>query len=140
MTTNTTPSFPPARRDPRQLTNTLKRTVNFTDSDVLQFSFQNSLPQGAFITNVLVEVVTAFNAVTTNQMSVGTNTTSFNNIIANGDVAMNSTGVTKVSRGLGRSLTAAQDTSVFGTITVSGTSATTGTAIILIEFEGGWGS
>src|SRR5215471_7365762 len=104
MTTNTTPSFPPARRDPRQLTNTLKRTVNFTDSDVLQFSFQNSLPQGAFITNVLVEVVTAFNAVTTNQMSVGTNTTSFNNIIANGDVAMNSTGVTKVSRGLGRSL------------------------------------
>lgn len=141
MATNVTPAFPPSRRDPRQLVNTLKLTMNFNDTNVSTGElFANSLPQGAFILDVDVEVVIAFNAGTTNVLTVGTNTASFNNLVASGDVNPAATGETRVSRGRGRSITNAGDTSVYATYTQTGTSATTGQAIVVVTFEGGWSS
>lgn len=140
MTTGTYPGFPPARRDPRQVTNTLRRTLNFNDSDAALASFFSSLPQGAFILGVMVEVVTAFNAGTTNPLTVGGNATSYNNLVASGDVDLTTVGVTEVKRGLGRSVASAADTPVLATYVPTGTAATTGQAVIVIEFEGGWAS
>lgn len=142
MATNTAGTS--ARRDPRNLTNTLKLTVNFNDTGVSSgIAFANQLPAGAFITGVWVEVVTAFNAATTNTLTVGTNSTSFNNIVASADLVGNGSSslgaqVTQVTRGLGRSLTAAADIAVSAKYVQTGTAATTGQAIIVIEFEGGW--
>src|SRR6185312_7319486 len=100
MTTNTTPGFPPSRRDPRQVSNTLKLTLNYNDTGIATGeAFFSSLPQGAFITDVAVEIVTALNAGTTNVITVGTNSASYNNMVSSGDVNPASTGVTKVSRG-----------------------------------------
>jgi hypothetical protein len=128
-----------ARQDPRQVTNTLKKTVNFNDTAISAgIGFDNYLPQGAFITSVLVEVVTAFNAATTNVLTVGTVSTAYNNIVAAGDVNLAATGVYQINRGLGRSLAAAASVLPVAEYTQTGTAATAGQAIILIEFEGGW--
>lgn len=139
MATNTASAFPPTRRNPRQVTNTLKKTINFGDANIATgVAFDESLPMGAFITGVWVEIVTAFNAATTNVLTVGTNTTTDNNIVAAADVNPGATGVTQVTRGLGRSLAAAADKPVFAKYTQTGAAATTGQAVVVIEYEGGW--
>jgi hypothetical protein len=145
MATNTTPVFPPVRRDPRQVPNTLKRTINFNDADIAAASFANSLPQGAVITDVIVEVVTAFNAGTTNTLTVGTVSAAYNNMVASADLPGNGSasltvGATKVMRGVGRALTAAADITPFAKYAQTGAAATAGQAIITIVYEGGWAS
>lgn len=128
-----------ARQDPRQVLNTLKKTVNWNDAGIATGSpFDNYLPQNAFIENVLIEVVVAFNAGTTNVLTVGTIGTAYNNIVAAADVNEGVTGVTQVTRGFGRSLTAAADVLPYAMYTQTGTAATAGQAIIVIFYEGGW--
>lgn len=128
-----------ARQDPRQVTNTLKKTVNYNDVGISTgVGFDNYLPQGAFIERVLVEVVTVFNAVTTNVLTVGTNATSYNNIVNSTDINEAATGVYDITRGLGRSLTASAAVLPVAMYTQTGTAATTGQAIIVIFYEGGW--
>lgn len=142
MATNTLGTY--ARQDPRQVTNTLKLTVNFGDTNVSSgIAMANFLPQGAFITNVLVEVVTAFNAGTTNTLTVGTNSANYNNIMSAADGVGNGsasigTQVVIPTRGFGRSITAAADIQPFVKYTQTGTAATTGQAIVVIEYEGGF--
>lgn len=128
-----------ARQDPRQVLNTLKKTVNFNDPGIATGSpFDNYLPQNAFIENVLVEVVVAFNAVTTNVLTVGTVGATYNNIVAAADVNEGLAGVYQATRGLGRSLTASGDVLPYAQYTQTGTAATAGQAIIVIFYEGGW--
>lgn len=141
MTTGTAQVAPPYRRSHRQLINTLKKTVNFNDAGIGSgVAFENSFPQAAFITQVLVEIVTVFNAGTTNVLTVGTVATAYNNIVAAADVNEAATGVTAVTTGLGRSLTAAADITPFAMYAQTGTAATTGVAVICISYEGGWTS
>jgi hypothetical protein len=128
-----------ARQDPRQVLNTLKKTVNFGDVGISTgVAFDNYLPQNAFIENVLVEVVTAFNAATTNVLTVGTVGAGYNNIVAAADVNEALAGVYQATRALGRSLTAAGDVLPFAMYTQTGAVATAGQAIIVIFYEGGW--
>jgi hypothetical protein len=138
MATNTSPIFPPVRRDARQVVNTLKRTLNFNDSDIAKFSFANSLPQGAFIISVQAYVVTAFNAGTTNPITVGTNSATFNNLFLSGDINPLTPGFYTNARGLGEVATAAADVAVFGTYVPTGTAPTAGQVVIVITYEGGW--
>ena len=128
-----------ARQDPRQVANTLKKTVNFNDPGIATgVAFDNPLPQNAFILRVLVEIAAVFNAATTNVLTVGTVGATYNNIVAAADINEAVTGVYDVTRGLGRALTAAGDVLPYAQYTQTGTAATTGQAIIVIEFEGGW--
>lgn len=128
-----------ARQDPRQVVNTLKKTVNYNDAGISAGSaFDNYLPQNAFLSLVLVEIVTAFNAVTTNVLTVGTVGTTYNNIVAAADVNEGLAGIYEATRGLGRSLTAAGDVLPYAQYTQTGTAATQGQAIILMQYEGGW--
>jgi hypothetical protein len=130
-----------ARQDPRQVANTLKKIVNFNDPGIATGQpFDNPLPQNAFILRVLVEIVTIFNAVTTNVLTVGTVGAAYNNIVAAADVNEGVAGVYDVTRALGRALTASGDVLPYAMYTQTGTAATTGQAIIVIEFEGGWSS
>lgn len=141
MATNTAAVLPPTRHDPRQVTNTLKKTVNFNDANISTgVAFDNSIPLGAFITSVKVEIVTAFNAVTTNTMTVGQNSTSYNDIVAASDVDETALGVTEVARGWGRRLAATAAITPYVKYVQTGTAATAGQAIIVIEYEGGWAS
>lgn len=140
MTTNTQPVLPPSRRDPRQVANTLRRTINFNDPDVLAGTFANSLPLGANILQVQVEIVTVFNGGSTNVLTVGTNATTYNDLVAAADVNEAATGVTLVTRGLGQSIALTAEKAVAAKYTQTGTPATTGKAIITILYEGGWAS
>ena len=138
MATNLAPAFPPARQDPRQVGNTLKRTLNFSDGDIAEFTFANSLPQGAFIMSVQVFVVTAFAGGTGTAITIGTNNPTSNNISAAGTIVPGTIGMYTPVIGLGPVLAANADTPVFGTLTFTGGPLTAGQAVIVIEFEGGF--
>jgi len=128
------------RVDPRQVTNTLKKTVNWNDNAAnVAAAFANYLPQGAFLTRTLVEVVTAFNG-TTPTVAIGTVGAAYNNIVAAGDVNWGVAGVYEATRGLGRSLTAAAAVLPFALYNNGGGGPSAGQAIIVIEYEGGWQS
>jgi hypothetical protein len=137
MTTNSPGSS--ARQLAWQATHTKRYTVNFNDPGVsagVQFLV---LPQGAYIVDAQIEIVTPFNAGTTNPLTVGTNGPTFNNIISIADVNAAVAGVTVATRGWGRALAAAADTGVSVLYAPTGTAATQGQAVIIIEFEGNLG-
>jgi hypothetical protein len=137
MATNTAGTA--ARQDPRQVVNTMKVTINFGDAGLATgVPLANYLPQGAFIISALTEIVTAFNAGTTNPISVGSNSTAYNNIVAAADITPGTPGVYASTVGRGRSVAASGDQQLFVKYTPTGTAATTGQAVILIEYEGGW--
>jgi hypothetical protein len=132
-----------ARQDPRNLINVFKKTVNFNDPGLAAGVLigPDALPQGAFIIDVWVEVVVAFNAGTTNTFSIGTNSPNFNNIsntLTGQGSSSIGTQVTEQTVGYGRSLAAAGDTQIFVKYAFTGTPPTTGQAVICIAFEGGF--
>lgn len=123
------------RQDPRQVTNTLKRTINFNDTDIADGAFELGLPQGAGIQSVMVEIVTAFDAVPV--LVLGTVASAYNNMLAAGDVDPTVAGVTFSVKGAGRGLTASAPVIPHTKVTFTGT-PTVGQAIITIFYEGGW--
>jgi hypothetical protein len=130
-----------ARQDPRQVTNTLKKTIQAGDAahaNGVAVPFANYLPQNAFITSVWVEVAVGFNG-TTPTVTVGISGGTANSIVAAGDVTWTAAAAAiDIARSKGRALTAAGD--VLPTATLNFTNTTLGTAIVVIEFEGGWQS
>jgi len=137
MATDTAQVAPPTRRQPQQLVNTLKKTVLFGDAGIATgVAFDNSLPDGVTITDVQVEIVTAFDGTPT--LTVGTNSTTYNDIVAAADVNELAIGVTKVGRAWGAALTASAGKTPYAKL--AATSPTVGKAIIVISYEGGWSS
>lgn len=133
MATNT--AGDQARQGYRQYAHTKRQQINYNDSGISTGIKMLTLPMGAFITSVQLEIVTAFNAVTTNVLTVGSNSSSYNNIIAAGDVDETATGNNDVTRGRGRSLAAAADLDVYYKYTQTGTAATAGVAELVITYE-----
>lgn len=144
MATDTAQVAPPTRQDPRQVINTLKRTLNYNDADIAAAKFDNSLPLGSFVTQAQCEIQTAFNAGATNPITVGTNATTYNNILASGDITAATPAVYQISAAstakLGRAFAAAADVGLFATYAPTGAAATTGKAVIVVCYEGGWAS
>lgn len=125
---------PPARLYHTQQTAYLRRPVayntpNIGTSDIVCLG---TLPAGAFIARVYVRVNTAFNAGTTNVLTVGTSSGSNADIVAAGDVDESAAGVTEVTRGVGLAVTA--DTPIYVKYTQSGTAASAGAADVIVEF------
>lgn len=128
-----------ARQDPRQLVNTLKKIVNWNDPGILTgLQFANYLPQNAFILSVQTEVVIAFNG-TSPVLTAGTVGAAYNNLVSAADITEATPAVYPSLGGLGRSLTAAGPVLPFALLAVTG-SPSTGQAIIVITYEGGWDS
>lgn len=129
----------PARQLSTQQVHYYRFVVNFNDPSIGTFQRVGTLPQNAFIENVEVEIVTAFNAATTNTLTVGTTSTSINELVAAGDLTGNgtsslSTQVARVTRAFGRSLTSAADVGIFVKYAQTGTAATTGQAIVIVTY------
>lgn len=117
-----------------QLVHSFRKTVNFNTTgigtaDTVKLGV---IPSGARITKIWVSINTAFNAATTNVLTVGSNASSNNNIVAAADVDETATGVTEVTTGW--SVTFAADTTIYIRYTQSGTAATTGAATIILEY------
>lgn len=141
MATNTAPVSPPARQDPRQVSNTLKKRIAFNTAGIAAgVPFDNSLPMGAVITGVFVEIITAFNAGSTNVLTVGTNSTTYNNLVAAADVDETAVATTQVLRGIGGSILRSAGLTPYITFAETGGAATTGDAEVTITYEGGFAS
>jgi hypothetical protein len=133
------PAIPQSRRQGQQIVNIIKKTVNYSDAGISTgIAMAESLPVGAFITGAYVEVVTAFNASSTNVLTVGTNSTSYNDIVNAADVTEGTTGVYVATRGWGRALAATAEKPIYVKYTQTGTAASAGQAVIVITYEGGW--
>jgi len=91
-----------------------------------------TLPSGAQILNCTVRVKTAFNAATTNVLTVGTASGSNADIVSSADVAEGTTGAYVADRGADVSITA--DTQVYVKYTQTGTAATAGEAVITLTY------
>jgi len=80
----------------------------------------------------VVRVKTAFNAATTNVLTVGTSDGSDADVVAAGDVNEGSTGTAVVLRGC--DLDFASDTDIYVRYQQTGTAATTGVAKIVVSY------
>ena len=77
----------------------MQLVINFDDTDhATGIPFPNYIPQDSQFFCAIVNITTAFNG-TTPVLVVGTNSSSFNNIVAGGDVAETPAGVTIVFTG-----------------------------------------
>jgi hypothetical protein len=140
------PSYPP-RTLPLQVIQTFRKTVNFSDANISAGVKFAAIPQGAYITNMRCYVTTAFNAATTNVLTIGTTATG-TDILAGGVTANTNcnpaaTGnqVLGAAAGVGLGVTGGATATgstggfdLFVRYTQTGTAATTGSVTYVIDF------
>lgn len=124
----------PARNAQNDTIQSIRATFNYNDGMVSAGQQFGTIPQNSEIVGVSVDVITAFNAATTNVLIVGT-TLGGSELVAAADVNEAVTGYTEVNRGLGRSLTVNGDVGVYAKYSQTGTAATAGQATIIIQFR-----
>jgi hypothetical protein len=123
-----------ARELPIQAVHYMRKTVTYSDSGISTgIGFNQWLPAGARILATTVIIETVFNAQTTNVLTVGTNSSSYNDIVASADVDETTLAGTTVLTGC--KLAMATDLQPFVKYTQTGTAATTGKASIHIQYS-----
>lgn len=123
----------PAREHPLQLVHYLRKEIAFDTPDIAAgVPFNTWLPAGAEILFTMVKIKAAFNAGTTNVLTVGTNATDYNNLVAAAGVDETELGATSVPTGA--ALTFSEDARPFVKFTQTGTAASAGQAVIIIAY------
>jgi len=123
-----------ARKTHHQHVHALRFEVNYNDTGIATGVIKgDKLPAGAIIVGTDVLVETTFNAGTTNVLTVGTNGTTANNIVASGDVNEASA---QMFGNIAATLTAplAADVDVYAKFTQTGTAAEQGKAHVIIKY------
>lgn len=124
-----------ARQAIAEVVQTIRFDVTYSDSGIATGVSKQTLPAGAIIVGTDVLVSTTFNATTTNVLTVGTNGTTADNIIASGDVDETTAGLTKSVSPTGTALgKLASDLPVYVKYTQTGTAATQGAATVIVKF------
>lgn len=121
-----------ARELPFQAVHYLRRTVNYNDGAISTGVKVGRLPAGASVLFTNVKIKTAFNAVTTNVLTVGQNSSSYNDMVNASDIDETATGSSMVVRGA--DLTLATEVDVYAKYTQTGTAATAGVAEIIVAY------
>jgi hypothetical protein len=123
-----------ARKNALQLVHYLRFTVNYNDAGIATGVGKQVLPAGAIIIGTDVHVATAFNAATTNVLTVGT-TGVFTEIVSAAALNEGATGLTQNIAPTGIMLgPITADTQVFVSYTQTGTAATAGQATFVIKY------
>lgn len=124
----------PARDIGYGVVQAISKTVNYntpgigtTDTVAL-----GAVPSGAQILACTVRVTTAFNAATTNVLTVGTSSGSDADVVAAGDVDESTAGTTVEYRGCDLAFTA--DTTIYVKYAQTGTAATAGSAVVTLTY------
>ena len=124
-----------ARRNTSQQVGYLRFTVNYNDANVATGVGKQWLPAGALLIGTDVNVVTGFNAGTTNVLTVGTGNPTYANIVSAAAVNEAAAGLTQNVAPTGAALVPlAADTQVFALFTQTGTAATAGQAIVVVKY------
>src|SRR4051812_40845290 len=122
-----------ARKHALQLVHYLRFTVNFNDAGIAAGVGKQTLPAGAIIIGTDVNVVTPFNAATTNTISVGTVGDAPTNIV-NAQTS-GAVGLTPNIVPSGAALGAlAPDKQVQVSYAQTGAAATAGKAIVIVKY------
>lgn len=123
-----------ARRNSVQMVHYLRFTVNYNDSGIASGVGKQVLPAGAIIIGTDVHVAAAFNAGTTNVLTVGTSGV-FTEIVSAAALNEGATGLTQNIAPTGVMLgPIASDTQVFVSYTQTGTAASAGQATFVIKY------
>lgn len=124
-----------ARQSSLQAVHYLRIGVTYSDAGISSGVGKQYLPANAVVVGTDVFINTTFNAQTTNVLTVGTNGTTANNLVASGDVDETTAALTQnikpTSTALGP-ITA--DAQVWVKYTQTGTAATQGAATIVIKY------
>ena len=112
------------------MTHYLRKEVSFDTTGVSSGVSMGTIPSGAVLSDVVVNIETAFDAGTTNVLIVGTSAND-DAYLAAGDATETSAGLTRYS---GKCVKLSADTELFVTFTETGTAATAGTAQVIVEF------
>lgn len=128
------PANPRERDQFRQLTHTMRKYVTYSDAsiDAGTLRMPAALPAGSIITQVIVDVVTAFNAGTTNVLTVGTQSGTANDIVTAGDVNEGAAGVNNVTTSAAIGYIGSSAIDLFIKYAQTGTAATAGAAHIVV--------
>ncbi len=122
----------PAQQYHHNMVHFFRKVVNFNDPGIANGVVFGRLPANAQITSAVARVKTAFNAVTTNVLTVGTNASNYDNVLGAGDVT-EGTPASYVAPA-GGLIDVTSDTDLVVKYTQTGTAATTGQAIIHIAY------
>lgn len=113
----------------------MTKSVTYSDAGIAggeTVKFPAKLPANACVVNTLVRVKAAFNAATTNVLTVGTNSATTNDIVAAGDVnEASAQGFSVAGVGVLDTSTALD---VYVKYTQTGTAATAGSADIVVQY------
>jgi hypothetical protein len=124
-----------ARALPEQVVHYLRFDVNYDDAGISSGVRKQTLPSGAIILSTTTLITTVFNAVTSNVLTVGINSSSYDNIVSAGradeTLAGLYNGIEPTGTALGK-LDANAD--VYAKYTQTGTAATTGAATVIIQY------
>lgn len=124
-----------ARQNNTQQTHYLRFSVTYSDNGLASGVGKQWLPRGAVITSTSVYVGAAFNAATTNVLTVGTNSAAYDNLIAAGDVDESAPALTNGVKPTGTALgPLAADAQVVVKYAQTGTAATAGSAVVVIHY------
>lgn len=110
----------------------LRREVNYNDPGVANGIVIGRLPANAQILQTLVRIKTGFNAGTTNVLTVGTNPSTYDNLLGTTEIAEGSLGNYQTVNG--NLLDFATETDVVVKYTQTGTAATAGRAIVHLTY------
>lgn len=109
----------------------IRKQINFDDEDIATgVSMGAQIPADAFVSEILVEIETTFDAGTTNVLEVGTSADD-DAFVASGDVDETAAGVTRVTTGLG---IVSSNTEPLIKYTQTGSAATQGVATVVIQY------
>lgn len=124
-----------ARQYHMQLVHYLRFTVNYNDPGIATGNVKQTLPAGAVVIGTDVLIQTAFNAATTNVLSIGTEASTYTNLVTTAQAVAGTAGIKQNLAGTGVILAPlAADTPVYALYTQSGTAASAGKAIVIIKY------
>lgn len=121
----------PARQLHTQQLHYIRKRVRFGDAGIGTGVYAGTVPAGTQLVGCHVRITTAFNAATTNVLTVGT-TAGGADIITSAEAVAGSTGFK--SGTTGQAVTFASDTDLWVTYTQTGTAATAGDGYIILTF------
>lgn len=122
-----------ARELPWQMLHYKRYRVNYNDSGIATGNKMFRIPKDSNILFTIVKIRTAFNAGTTNVLTVGQNSTSYNDIVNSADVDESIAQGTLVMRGADLDLSS-DEKDVYVKYTQTGGVATAGVADITVVY------
>jgi hypothetical protein len=125
-----------ARLTQYQAPHSLRKLVAFNDAGVSTGVLVGTIPAGAIITAVIVQIATVFNAATTNVLTVGTTGTG-TDLMTSAEAVAGTQGQKTAAafKATTASNPVANDQDIFVAYTQTGTAATTGAAYVLITYH-----